>query len=362
MSRRSFLKALLLASFASLGVLGPIPGTLSAEEKRVPTLREDIDAALAKGDPEAVIEALSSKAASATRPADKKLLLSTLGEYFERLGRVTDAADRFHDAAFADPASRDDSLLLDSARCLLEVGDVEGADAIVRAVTLTSFDGVALLRARAYAAWITLATDDRSSALTAIRTLADNPQFAAWAPAFLFTLWWADGDAEARDSLLKKWPASPEAAVISGKIGLSQVPFWYLMPRKDSLVSAFASSGSGAASASGAAMTGSRSGSVTGGSATAGSVTGAAVSGNTTDGNVAGKTARDWQQAGFFKNREYAEDLVSALAKAGFKAEIHEEKRPSGTVYFAVLVPEDPKGSVAARLKDAGFESYLVTE
>jgi cell division protein FtsN len=69
-----------------------------------------------------------------------------------------------------------------------------------------------------------------------------------------------------------------------------------------------------------------------------------------------------WQQTGFFKNREYAEDLSGKLEKLGFKPVIREEKRPSGTIYFSVLVPEDADRTAEKRLKDAGFESYLLID
>jgi cell division septation protein DedD len=69
-----------------------------------------------------------------------------------------------------------------------------------------------------------------------------------------------------------------------------------------------------------------------------------------------------WQQVGFFKSRENADELVARLEKLGFKPVVRGDKRPSGTVYFAVLVPEDKGRTVAGRLKDSGFESYLVTD
>jgi hypothetical protein len=65
-----------------------------------------------------------------------------------------------------------------------------------------------------------------------------------------------------------------------------------------------------------------------------------------------------WQQTGFFRNRENAESLAEVLRQRGFSPVVREDTRPSGTVYYAVLVPDD--GTTAARLKDAGIDSYPV--
>jgi cell division protein FtsN len=77
---------------------------------------------------------------------------------------------------------------------------------------------------------------------------------------------------------------------------------------------------------------------------------------------VAGSSGPAWQQVGFYRSREYAEELVLRLKQKGFEPVIRSETRPSGTVYHAVLVPEDSGRTMGARLKDAGFESYLRTE
>ena len=233
----------------------------------------------------------------------------------------------------------------------MATGDVEGADSIVRAVTLTSFDDRTLNRARAYAAWINLNQGERAPALDAMRSLAGNPRFNEWGPALNFTLWWAEGDQAARKAVLTNWPNSPEAAVLNGKMGLSAGTFWYLMPRNEAKVAEFAAAGSVVPSVSGPSAVKAPAPAEPAESPKAESPKAESP-----------KAEKSWQQTGFFKNREYADDLVAALKKAGFQPVIREEKRPSGTVYFAVLVPENAEGTVAARLKNAGFESYLVTE
>ena len=173
----------------------------------------------------------------------KKAVLSVLADYEERSGLLPAAEKHYSDAAYADSAARDDGFLLDSARCALSSGDLDQANGLVRAVLVSSFDDEILLRARIYAVWIQLASGDRAAALSQLRAFAGNPLFAGYAPALLFTVWWADGDEAAKKSLLDSYAGSPEAAVARGDMSLGANPFWFFMDRNDASVSAFADAG-----------------------------------------------------------------------------------------------------------------------
>lgn len=315
--------------------------------------KKAIASAFSLSDRAKIIAALESSSAKQTAITDKKAILSTLASYEERTGSPDSAARHYAEAALADPASRDDSLLLDAARSSLASNDVSGADGYVRSVLLTCFDDKILVRARVYAAWIALSSDDSAAALALIRSLSRNAAFASYAPELLFTLWWADGDSASRETLTAQYPNSPEAAVARGEMALSPMPFWYLMGRNATEVASFAREG-----AKNLPKT-----AVSRSSGTAASVKNASSVGDAQSvPDSAPPVSGDWQQVGFFKNNEYADELVAKLTKAGFKPVVRREKRPSGTVYFAVLVSEDKNLTTASRLKDAGFESYLVTD
>lgn len=400
-----------------------------AESRYSLAVRQTLTAAYAQKDQDGVIDALVEAAAKAASADDRKAILSSLADYEERSGLLSAASKHYNDAAFADPKARDDGLLLDASRCAFVSGDTSSADGFVRAVLLTCFDEKTLVRARVYSAWIILyggsdsqngpgspssapsatalpssavsasaavlassPVNSPASALSLIHSYAENPSFAAYAPALLFTLWWSSGDADAKSKLLSSFPGSPEASVVRGDMSLSPTPFWYLMARDPSKVAAFANAGTASLAAATASdspasggspatdsATADRAGSGSGNASdknavadtsfnsdkTADSGKGTASSGKTSvqaDKAGSGSSSGIWQQAGFFRSRDNAEDLRSRLAKLGFKAVVREEKRPSGTVYFSVLVPGDAKGATAARLKDAGFESYLVTD
>lgn len=354
---------LFLLLIGSAFAAGPATGSSGL----TPAARKAIAAAFALNDRAKIIAALEAGAAKQTLVTDKKAVLAELASYEERLGLASAAADHYAAAASADPANRDDALLLDAARACLASNDAERADGYVRTVLLTCFDDGLLARSRVYAAWIELSSGDATTALSLIRALAQAKSYEAYAPELLFTLWWAAGDASSRDQLIASYPASPEAAVASGTMNIAPAPFWYLMGRNQDSVATFAREGAKNLPKPLSAGTATTAAPATGATTTTAPTTAATTAVTTAPTTAAPATATpakngEWQQVGFFKNREYADDLAGRLSKLGFAPVVRGDKRPSGTVYFAVLVPEDGKGSVAARLKDAGFESYLVID
>lgn len=348
------------------------------------SVRAAIDAAFALRDRDKIIAALVAVVDRQGKPVDKKAVLSVLADFEERSGLLPAAEKHYSDAAYADSAARDDGCLLDSARCAFSSGDLDRANGLVRAVLVSNFDEAILLRARVYAVWIQLASGDRAAALAQFRAFSVNPVFSGYAPALLFTLWWSDGDETAKQSLLDSYANSPEAAIVRGDISLGANPFWFLMDRNDALVSAFADAGNAALSKASSAVspkppqssstdkpTESARATVTASSSASSDPASSAASPLPVADSVkkgaaavdaAPSAGKRWQQVGFFKNREYAEELMGKLVKLGFSPVIRDEKRPSGTVYFSVLVPEDSSGAAGDRLKDAGFETFLLID
>ncbi|HKL86850.1 MAG TPA: SPOR domain-containing protein [Treponemataceae bacterium] len=321
-----------------------------SETERVNAL---IEKSLVSGSVDQVITALVRLSVSEKLITDKKRILKALASFEERSGLFLPAAKHYNEAAWINAAKRDDSLVLDAARCALGANDMEQADALVRSVLLASFDDAILVRARVLAALIQLEIGNRRDALALISSYATNPAFIEWAPSLLFTLYWSENNVSARDSILSSWPQTPEAGIIRGEISLAALPFWFLMDRNEQSISSFNKTLTPLPSSSSPAVP----------------IVTTQVEVPQTQTEVpsnqpkTSKTSESlWQQVGFFKNKEYAEELAGKLTSLGFKPLIRSEVRPSGTLYFAVLVPEDTSYSTAAHLKDAGFESYLVFE
>lgn len=343
-------KHTVLCSFLLCGVLSGF----FAQTAVSPAVSQILSSSFALEKQADVIASLTKGAAKQPQGDGRKSILAALAGYEERLGLFDAAASRYNDASVAGPL-RDDSLLLDAARCALSANDVEKADGFVRAVLLTNFDDTILLRARVYAAWIQLASGDRANSFALLRAYAKNDAFVRYIPSILFTLWWADDDRDARARLLASWPLSAEAAIVRGEISLAPSPYWFLMGRSEPLVTAFNQAGTVFPPADTTAL---------GTPATATTVPANAIPApaNAAPANTATLSGTLWQQTGFFRNREYAEELVVQLKKKGFSPVIRSETRPSGIVYFSVLIREDTLRTTGTRLKDAGFESYLVTD
>lgn len=302
-----------------------------------PEIQKLVISAFSEKDTVSMDKSLQKAASQASLPEDKKYVYTALASLSERSGNPAAAFEQYRTAALAIPGTRDDSLFLDAVRCALAANDTETAGEMVRAVLLSSFDGEILLRARVYSAWIQLASGDRANALELLRTFAASPQFNTYAPAILFTLWWSGLDTVAGKTLQEKYHVSPEAAAARGEILVGPSAFWYLMERDG--VPGFTVADKAPADEISPAK---KPEGTAGGTEPLPAVSGTGA----------------WQQTGFFRNRENAESLAEVLRQRGFSPVVREDTRPSGTVYFAVLVPDD--GTAAARLKDAGIDSYPV--
>lgn len=79
------------------------------------------------------------------------------------------------------------------------------------------------------------------------------------------------------------------------------------------------------------------------------------------EGESAASSSFSRLQAGWFSVRENAVSFQTTLVKKGFKAIVEEQKNKDGELRWAVIVDAEGDWSqMQARLKDAGFESYLV--
>ena len=324
---------------ATLLVLLLFPALLSAVS---PEIQKMVGQAFAETKTENMERLLQKAAEKASAPDDRKYVYTALASLHERSGNFDQAFEQYQAAALAQPGNRDDSLFLDAARCAMITNNTDKAGEIVQSVLVTSFDDALLLRARLYSAWIELASGNRKNALAMLKSFAQNDVFEPYRPALLFTLWWSAGDVEAGKSLQTRYPKSPEAAAVRGDMLVGPSPFWYLMSRDGLAAFAVPELTSSDTATPAVSKEPERVISET-----------PVVSGKPVEGSV-------WQQTGFFKNRENAESLAEVLRQRGFSPVVREEKRPSGTVYFAVLVPDD--GTTANRLKEAGFESYSVRD
>lgn len=284
------------------------------------------------------------KAAATSRDSDKRSLYTFLGSLTEQLGQYQEAADWYAKAASiaappatGTPSLTTEQLVLAAVRCSLSCGESQQADSYLDSVRNSQVPET-VAYSRLYSVWSRLcqvdSTDQLEESLSQLEIYSSLESMGMVRPPVYLTLWHLTGKSQWKERLQKEYPKSAEAAVVTGEAQLLPSPFWFFLPGK--AVADWTGQQSSAAASGQAEKTDSK-------------VEKAAPSSVIVN-----------QQVGFFRNRENAENLAQRLRDAGFKPEITEEQRQSGTVYFVVTVPEDKDNSMGLRLKTAGFESYPV--
>ena len=283
--------------------------------------------------------------------------LTLLADYEQYNGNYSNAADCYRRAAGFDTTDKKTALLLDAVRVLLCGGSMDSARSLlseIAAALPVSDEDPYYRRAAVYDTWRLLAEDRADRAVPLITAYTKKKAFSEYHPALLFTLWWVNGDEDAKQRLLKEYPAGMEAAAVNGTVTVQPSTFWYLMPR------------SGLAQKPAAGSTASKTGTSSeatkapGQSSSASKAEAASAQSSKPAAGSETQSKPSYYQLGFYKTKKYAEALAADLQKKHFTPIIKEETRPSGTVYFAVLVKENAAGDMGLRLKDAGYEAFPI--
>lgn len=293
------------------------------------------------------------KAASTADASNQRSLYTFLGSLTEQLGDYGTAAAWYAKAAGISaapapntPVFTSEELVLAAVRCSLSCGESQKAEGYL-AFLENSTNEKTKAYVGLYKMWSTLSTVSSNQQLSEpVATLQSYATMASmkWVRSSVYlTLWYITGNAEWSSKLQKEYPESAEAAIVTGAAKLLPTPFWFFLPRTE------------IADNSAAENT----------VVSEKQATGTSSSGNHSGGMLSANTTAEShvivrQQVGFFRNKENAENLVTRLSEAGFKSDITQEKRASGTSYFVVTVPEDAQKTMGLKLKTAGFECYPV--
>ena len=289
--------------------------------------------------------------------------LTLLADYEQYHGNYSNAAECYRRAARLDTGDGKTELLLDAVRALLCGGSMDSARSLlseIAAALPVSDEDPYYRRAAVYDTWRLLAEDRADRAVPLITAYTKKKAFSEYHPALLFTLWWVNGDEDAKQRLLKEYPAGMEAAAVNGTVTVQPSTFWYLMPRSG--LAQKPAAGNTASKTSTVSKTGTPSEamktSLQSSAASKAEATPAQSSKTAAGSETQAKPS--YYQLGFYKTKKYAEALAADLQKKHFTPIIKEEMRPSGTVYFAVLVKENAAGDMGLRLKDAGYEAFPI--
>lgn len=315
---------------------------------------ESVLLSLKDKDADSALEYLESRATMAQVVQDKRDLLVFTASLQERSGFYELAAKTYEKAAALQSSGTSESsasLVVNAARCALSMGNTQLADTYLSAVARTAVSAEVSSKIKLYAVWSWLSkiTDESSlhEPMVILKSYVDMKGMETVQSSILLTLWYLSGDESYSNKLRTAYPDSMETAVIQGRAQLLPTPFWFFLPRKAAVPLLESES----LSLNSAGTAGEKSGS------------------NTLDQQNdqkavekkdEGSTIILHYQLGFFRNKENAQELVQRLQKAGFNPAVQEEKRQSGTIYYAVIVKENETNDMGARLKNSGFECYPV--
>lgn len=242
-------------------------------------------------------------------------------------------------------------LVLDAVRCSLNTGDYVTARKYLDSSIKNSKDEKIQATIKLYEVWSNLCAAQTDAELETIimqlKAFCSLKELESVECSLLFTLWYVSADSSVADTLKKKYPYSAEAAVVSGSAQLMPTPFWFFVPRKGNSIAEMSD-----AKAAGSANL--NSGNIEVAVKEEAPVKNDAK--NSSQEKAEEKVVR--QQLGFFSKEENAQALVQRVKSKGFNAYVEKETRPSGNVYYNVLVDENENGTIGAQLKTAGFECY----
>ena len=395
------------AALAQAAAPGPSSGTGTAAASGAAAVqdlaaaRKAATAALGKADfasvlssladglpPQDAIALISEYGPKVADAQASKALLVRAGQLAVLLGDFSSASDLLESAAFRLAGARDDSLILESARCRLAAGDSEKAVDRASLVGKAAASPALMLEAGIVSIWAALIDGDAATAsASAAKLLPSAPAASASARELRFILWVAAPAPEraARAAeLAKAFPDSVEASIAAsqGKAGASgsaapagllPLPHWYL----SGLLGGASASSSSPAPAPAAPAAANPAATVPATASPSAAPTSAAqalppattapqpLPAATTApspapagaaATAASPVALARYQIGIFSDPRNADLLVAELAKKGFSAKA--EKRSVGGRELVAVIVEGEADSILLRLKDAGYEAY----
>ena len=312
------------------------------------TAKKITETAVAKENPQEAAEYIKLQLDAVSVPAEKRALYAFLGSLLESMALYDEAKNSYAAAAgiaagdaAGMPKKSSEMLVIDAVRCALSAGDGDVALQFLNSAVRNSKDESIQAQIKLYEQWAALCNaenaDDIAEPVSMLKAYADIPSMKSVNPSVLLTLWYVTGEADFGNRLVKKYPESAEAGIVTGKVQVMPSPFWYFVPRrKISLTQPSAEEKTVSATENGDGTQGE-----------------AAVKADFSENPVK-------QQLGLFRDKSNAEEFVRRLNEKNFKGYIQEETRSSGTTYYIVLVDENEDGSMGLKLKSAGFECYPV--
>lgn len=242
------------------------------------------------------------------------------------------------------PNRNSEELVIDAVRCALCAGDYRSADSYLNSSVRNSKDEAVVAYVKLYEQWSILCRarnkGEIQESVAILRTYAQFDSMKCVRPIILLTLWHLTGDSRYAEQLKTDFSGSLEASIVKGEVQNLPTPFWYFVPRNGVDIPEISSMDEAVppkATASGTPQN------------------------SRSEKSDSGEKAVR-QQLGLFREEANARRLLEQLKENGFSGEIATEVRPSGTMYYLVVVNENKNGTMGDELRSAGFECYPLFE
>ncbi len=293
-----------------------------------------IDNALKMNSPAESISYIAANVESINNIEEKKQTLLFMANLQKQSGLYLDAYSTYSAIIQLEKNKPNSDIRIQAAACAMSAGELETAEAVLDSViSLNEADSSV---AKFLAVWCGVlkapSVQSLEKPVSLFKSFLKDDTMSGVKASVLFSLWWLTNETDWAMQLQTEYPASPETALINGKTRLFPASYFLFIPRKNNEFQPAAQKTETAAEPQ--------------------------KNVKSTDNS---KEKLTWQQVGFFKSEANAQNCVKKLKAAGFEGTIRTETRPSGTVYYAVLVRETD-GSVGQNLKNSGFECYPVFE
>lgn len=328
--------------------------TLVAESKAFDVVQE----ASKKSSAEEALTYLESSANKMTVPSEKRAVIAFMAGMQEQLSQYDEAQNNYVKAAGIAagsaekmPKKSNEQLVLDAVRCALSSGNYTAAETYLNSPVRNSKDPKIQCYIKLYSTWSQLCraenTDDLMEPVEMLKAYSRLDNMKDVHPAVFLTLWYITGEKSWSDEIKKRYPASPETAIVKGDTQLLPTPFWFFVPK---LGRAEPENGSIIEEAKLPAQSL---------DVKSSGVIETAKSSSSSSGTEATSSGKNRLQLGLFSSEANAKGLVSELKKKGFDAYVEKEKKASGNVYYLVIVDEKD-ANTADSLRSVGYECYKI--
>jgi hypothetical protein len=248
-----------------------------------------------------------------------------------------------------------DSYVLKASRSYLSCGDAEKTDELLTTIATTARTGKNAPLLKLYAAWSWLAKcstfEETHEPVVILKSYLKMDSMKSVKKEILFTLWYITLENEYATILQNEFPESLENAMAQGKAALSPLPFWYFSARKEvplkntSEAKIEVENQEKEVEETKSEVVKTQPENISA----------------KDDKNVSEKQEVFTYQLGFYSSKENAQNLVNRCKEKNISAQIQQVTRPSGNVYFAVIV-KSTNSEIGTIIKNSGFECYPIFE